>query len=79
MRSIVNLEDVRQMARRRLPKFVFDFVDGGAEDEVTLKANRRAFGEISFDSRVLVDVSERDMSTSVLGVPVKIPVLLAPA
>ncbi|MBF8304148.1 MAG: (S)-2-hydroxy-acid oxidase, partial [Dehalococcoidia bacterium] len=75
MRSIVNLEDVRQMARRRLPKFVFDFVDGGAEDEVTLKANRRAFGEISFDSRVLVDVSERDMSTSVLGVPVKIPVL----
>lgn len=79
MRDIVNLGDVRQMARHRLPKFVFDFVDGGAEDEVTLNANRRAFREISFDSHVLVDVSERDMSTNVFGVPVKIPVLLAPA
>ena len=79
MRNIVNLEDVRQMAHRRLPRFVFDFVDGGAEDEVTLRANRRAFEQITFRSRVLVGVSERDMSTTVLGVPVKMPVLLSPA
>lgn len=79
MSTIVNLENVRQAAQRRLPRFVFDFVDGGAEDEVTLRANRRAFEDITFRSRVLVGVSERDTSTMVFGVPVKMPVLLSPA
>ena len=79
MKTIINIEDARRIAYRRLPKFVFDFVDGGAEDEVTLQANRRAFSEIKFNPRVLVDVSERDISTIVLGEPVKLPVLLAPA
>ena len=79
MGTIVNTDDVRRMAHRRLPKFVFDFVDGGAEDEVTLRANRRAYEDITFRSRVLVDVSQRDMGTTVLGEPVKLPVLLAPA
>ncbi|MFC1942694.1 alpha-hydroxy acid oxidase [Chloroflexota bacterium] len=79
MKNIFNMEDARRLAYKRLPKFVFDFVDGGAEDEVTLQANRRAFNDITFNPRVLVGVSERDMRTTVLGEPVKMPVLLGPA
>ena len=79
MKKIINIEDARQLAYRRLPKFIFDFVDGGAEDEVTSKENRRAFRKIKLNQRVLVGVSERDISTTVLGESVKLPVLLAPA
>lgn len=79
MAEPVSLEDLRRAARRRLPKQVFDFVDGGAEDEVTLTANRSAFRRISFRPRHLVDVSRRDISTTVLGQRVALPVLLAPA
>lgn len=74
-----NLEDVRRGARRRLPRMVFDFVDGGAEDEVTLRRNGRAFDDLAFRPRVLVDVSERDLSTEVLGHELSLPVIFGPA
>lgn len=78
MKRIVNIEDARRLARRRLPRMIFEFVDGAAEDERTLRANRRAFDEVTFCPRVLVDVSQRHQNTTVLGTEVKLPVFLAP-
>lgn len=75
---IVTIEDLRARARRRLPRAVFDFVDGGAEDEFTLRENRAAFDRVTFRPRVLVDVSKRDVSTTVLGESMSAPIILAP-
>lgn len=77
-RNLVNLEDARQRARHRLPRMVFDFVDGGAEDEVTMRRNRSAFEELVFRPHGLVDVQERSQHTTVLGRSIEMPVLLAP-
>ncbi|MCC6175345.1 MAG: alpha-hydroxy-acid oxidizing protein [Chloroflexi bacterium] len=75
----VSIEDLRQRARRRLPRALFDFVDGGGEDEVTLRENRTAFERITFRPRALVDVSRRDQRTTVLGQSLSTPIVLAPA
>jgi L-lactate dehydrogenase (cytochrome) len=74
----VNLEDVRQAARRQLPRAVFDFIEGGAGDELTIRRNRAGFERWTFRPRVLVDVSKRDQSTTVLGQRIETPVLIAP-
>ena len=74
----INIDDLRRRARRRLPRAVFDFADGGAEDETTLRANRRGFGQLTFRPRALVDVSERDQSTTILGQRVRSPLVIAP-
>ena len=66
------------MARRRLPKVVFDYLDGGAEGEVTLQANCRAFEEVTFRPRHAVGVPHCDLRTSVLGFELSFPTLLAP-
>ncbi|GAA1164779.1 L-lactate dehydrogenase LldA [Ornithinimicrobium humiphilum] len=76
--ALGSVEEVRQAARRALPRVIFDFVDGGACDEVTLARNVRAFDELSLVPRFLVDVSRVDTSTTVLGRPVDVPVLGAP-
>jgi L-lactate dehydrogenase (cytochrome) len=75
---IVNIEDMRQRARRRLPRAVFDFIDGGAEDEVSLRLNRTAFERITFRPRVLVDAGALDLTTTILGQPLATPLILAP-
>src|ERR687885_73145 len=75
---IVNIEDLRVRARRRLPRAVFDFIDGGAEDEVSLRANRTAFQRLTFRPRVLVDASAVDQSATVLGQTLTTPLILAP-
>ncbi len=74
----VNIEDLRRLARRRLPRLVFDYIDGGAEGEVTLRANRRAFDAVTLRPRQAVGLVAGDTATSVLGAPLTIPVLLAP-
>ncbi|MFQ1002936.1 alpha-hydroxy acid oxidase [Modestobacter sp. SSW1-42] len=74
----VNLADVREAARRRLPRPVFDTIDGGADDELTLTRNETAFRDLLVTPRPLVDVTTRSMRTEVLGQPVALPVLLAP-
>jgi isopentenyl diphosphate isomerase/L-lactate dehydrogenase-like FMN-dependent dehydrogenase len=74
----INIDDLRRLARRRLPRAVFDFADGGAEDEVTLRANRNDFQRLVFRPRVLVDVAHRDQSTTILGQTVRSPLILAP-
>ena len=63
----VNLEDVRKLAKRRLPKICFDFIEGGVDDEAGLVRNRGAFGRYALMPRYLVDVSNRDQSVSVFG------------
>ena len=73
-----NTDDLRRIARRRLPGGVFDYIDGGAEDERTMRANRDAFSNYGFRPRVLRDVSEVDTSTSLLGTSVPLPLVLAP-
>jgi L-lactate dehydrogenase (cytochrome) len=72
------VDDLRRIARRRLPRGVFDYIDGGAEDERSLAANRRAFARTSFRPRVLRNVATVDPSTTLLGRPVPIPLVLAP-
>lgn len=78
IRSPVNLEDYRRAARRRLPRVIFDIIDGGANDEVSLRANRRAFERITLRPKALADVSVRELGINVLGEYVSMPVLLDP-
>ena len=73
-----SIEHLRQMARRRLPRAIFDFIDGGAEDEVTLRDNRAAFERARLVPRVLVEVSQPDLSCEILGGPSKLPFVIAP-
>jgi len=75
---VVNIEDLRLLARRRLPKVVFDYLEGGAEGEVTLRENRRAFDVVTFRPHHAVSVSGVDLRTAVLGSELAFPVLLAP-
>jgi isopentenyl diphosphate isomerase/L-lactate dehydrogenase-like FMN-dependent dehydrogenase len=78
MKDPINVEDFRTIAKRRLPRFVFDAIDGGAGDEVTLRENRRAFQHFNLCPRALADVTHRDLTTTVLGTAVSMPLLLAP-
>ncbi|MEQ9641044.1 MAG: alpha-hydroxy acid oxidase [Alphaproteobacteria bacterium] len=74
----VNIADLRLRAKRRLPKGIFDFIDGGAEDEISLADNRAGFERIRMVPRVLVDVETPDLSTTVLGKPSAAPFVIAP-
>jgi L-lactate dehydrogenase (cytochrome) len=74
----VNIADLRMLARRRLPRLVFDYIDGGAEDEFTLRDNSRAFDDIRFRPRQCIAVPECDLRTTVLGTTLDLPFLLAP-
>src|SRR5947209_10380753 len=74
----VNLAEVRVAARRRLPRPVFDTIDGGADDELTLHRNEAAFRELALRPRPLVDVGVRSTRTEVFGQSLAFPVLLAP-
>jgi L-lactate dehydrogenase (cytochrome) len=73
-----SVADLRAIARRRLPRGVFDYIDGGAEDERTMAANAAAFAALTFRPRVLRDVGEVDPSTTLLGRPLPLPLVLAP-
>ena len=75
---VVNVQDFRSLARRRLPKVVFDYLDGGAEDEITLRENRRAFEDVTFRPRHAVAFAECDLRTRVLGCDLALPMILAP-
>src|SRR5512145_892977 len=74
----VNIEDLRVLAKRRLPRAIFDFFDGGAEDEVTLRENRAAFERVRLLPRVLVDVSKVDTVIDLLGKRSALPLAIAP-
>ena len=72
-------DDFRRLARRRLPRLLYDFVEGGADGEVTLRANHEAFDRVRFTPRSLVDVTERDAGVTVLGRRLEVPFICGPA
>ncbi|MGA2903079.1 MAG: alpha-hydroxy acid oxidase [Candidatus Korobacteraceae bacterium] len=75
---VVNIEDLRRLARSRLPKVVFDYLDGGAEAEITLQENCAAFRELTFRPRLAVAFDDCNLATRVLGTDISLPLLLAP-
>jgi len=76
--KVGNVDDLRLLAKRRLPGGVFDYFDGAAEDEVTKVENSSAFSKVELRPRVLVDVSSIDTSTTIMGRPVPFPIALSP-
>jgi isopentenyl diphosphate isomerase/L-lactate dehydrogenase-like FMN-dependent dehydrogenase len=76
--AFTNLLELEDLARAKVPRPAFDYIAGGADDEVSLHRNREAYGKWALRPRVLVDVSSCDTSTTVLGQPVSMPILVAP-
>src|SRR5580693_1475437 len=75
---VVNIEDLRRRAERRLPRAVFDYLDGGAESETSLRENNRAFESVKFRPRNAMAVPQCDLRTKVLGAELSFPAILAP-
>jgi L-lactate dehydrogenase (cytochrome) len=78
MKTMTCIEDLRQTARRRVPRAFFDYAEGGSYAEQTLKANRADLERIKLRQRILVDVSNRSTKTTILGEPAALPLVLAP-
>lgn len=78
MPVITNIEDLRQLARKRVPRAIFEYFDGGSYDEISLRANTEALKAIRFRQRVLVDTSQRSLETTMLGEKTAMPVAIAP-
>jgi isopentenyl diphosphate isomerase/L-lactate dehydrogenase-like FMN-dependent dehydrogenase len=76
--QVVNIEDLRRIAKRRLPRVAFDYIDGGADGEKTLRENCRVFDDVKFRPRSAVVTQAADLRTSVLGTPIALPLLLGP-
>jgi isopentenyl diphosphate isomerase/L-lactate dehydrogenase-like FMN-dependent dehydrogenase len=74
----VNIADLRRLAKRRLPRVVFDYIDGGADDEVTLRENSRVFSDVTFRPRNATVTPQCDLRVTVLGTTFELPFLLAP-
>jgi isopentenyl diphosphate isomerase/L-lactate dehydrogenase-like FMN-dependent dehydrogenase len=75
---VINIHDLRRLAKRRLPRVVFDYLDGGAEDEFTLRENCHVFEQLTFRPRYAVAMPQCDLRTRVLGAELAFPVILAP-
>jgi L-lactate dehydrogenase (cytochrome) len=78
MKTVTCIEDLRQTARRKVPRAFFEYAEGGSYAEETLRANRADLERIKLRQRILVDVSDRSTKTTILGVPVPVPLALAP-
>ncbi|MET0280648.1 MAG: alpha-hydroxy acid oxidase [Steroidobacteraceae bacterium] len=78
MKVINSIADLRELARRRVPRSIFEYVDGGSYDEITLRRNRADFEAMRFRQRVLVDVSRQDLTTTIAGAAAAMPLVLAP-
>ena len=78
MRLCMSVAELRAEARRRVPRAIFEYADGGAYDGVTLRRNRAAFDDIELRQRVMIDISRRSVATTVLGEPWAMPVAIAP-
>ncbi|KAL6561961.1 Peroxisomal (S)-2-hydroxy-acid oxidase glo5 [Orobanche gracilis] len=78
MENITNVMEYETIARDKLPKMVYDYYASGAEDQWTLQENRHAFSRILFRPRVLVDVSNVDITTTILDYKISMPIMVAP-
>ena len=78
MSVVTNIEDLRQMAKKRVARAIFDYVDRGSYDETTLHANKADLDALKFRQRVAIDVDQRSTQTSMVGQPVSMPVAIAP-
>lgn len=78
LRKITNIEDLRRIARRKVPKMFFDYTRSGSWTENTLRHNSRDFDEIKFRQKILVDMTNRSLETTMVGETVKMPVAIAP-
>ncbi|RJF88522.1 alpha-hydroxy-acid oxidizing protein [Oleomonas cavernae] len=78
MPTITNIQDLRALAKKRIPKAIFDYADRGSYDEATINANRRDLKALNLRQRVMVDVSDRSTASTMLGQPVAMPVAIAP-
>jgi L-lactate dehydrogenase (cytochrome) len=78
MPPVTSIEDLRRIARRRIPRAIFDYADRGSYDEASLRANREDLAALKLRQRVMIDVSERNTATTMLGEPVTMPVGIAP-
>ncbi|GCE05575.1 alpha-hydroxy acid oxidase [Dictyobacter aurantiacus] len=74
----INLFDYEQLAQQRLPAVIWDHIQGGSDDSLTVRANRQAFERLRLRPRVLVDVSVIETHTTVLGTPIQLPILVGP-
>ncbi|UTW08163.1 alpha-hydroxy acid oxidase [Pseudomonas benzenivorans] len=77
-RRAQNIEELREMARRRLPNFSFEYVEGGADDELTLKRNRAIFESVTLQPRTLRDVGQRRLDRCFFGTPAQLPFMIGP-
>ncbi|WP_439271820.1 alpha-hydroxy acid oxidase [Pseudochrobactrum sp. HB0163] len=78
MSPVLEIADLKKLARRRVPKMFFDYADSGAWTESTYRANESDFASIKLRQRVLVDMTNRSLATSMIGQPVSMPVALSP-
>ncbi|MBM3655632.1 MAG: alpha-hydroxy-acid oxidizing protein [Actinobacteria bacterium] len=78
LKSVVNLSEMRLLAKKRVPKAIFDYVDGGANDELSYARSQEIYSRVEFKPRVLRDVSMIDLSTHVLSTPSALPIIFAP-
>jgi len=76
--QVVNIADLRRLAERRLPRVVFDYIDGGADAELTLRENSRIFDDVLFRPRSAVSIGSIDLRTTVFGTELALPFILAP-
>ena len=75
---ITCIEDLRKMARRRVPRMFYDYVDAGSWTESTYRDNERDFQKVRFHQRVAVNLEDRSLASTMIGEPVRMPVALAP-
>src|SRR5688572_10221907 len=76
--AVVNIADLRGLAKTRLPRVVFDYIDGGADAEWTMRENSRVFDDVMFRPRSAVATANVDLRTAVLGTTIDLPFLFAP-
>lgn len=76
--QVHNIEALRALARKRLPRMVFDYIDGGSDDEITLARNDNRYGDYELNFKSLVDISKIELETTIMGAPSKAPIIVTP-
>ena len=78
LKNCYNFEDFRQLAKKKLPSPIFHYIDGGADDEITLKRNTKSFDDCDLVPNILASVGKPDLSTTIFGKKIDMPIFLSP-